>query len=159
MVFDIVFSSFDLILFAKLPILSHNCESGIIASAPLSPPTIVLLPFSPNAVGLVIIPPFAYHCIPSFGIGVLTPAILIVPVLTMCGVLIMLLIPLQTLRIVSFIELNTFDTVPLTELNTLLNVSLILWIIVFTPPIAFETTVLILSNANVAVEVITFHTF
>ena len=96
----------------------QNLSSGRIASAPDSPPTIGKPPFIPNIVGRVIIPPFAYHCMPSFGISVLIPAILIVPVCTICGVLIIPFIPFHTLLIVLFIELKTPDTVFLTELNT-----------------------------------------
>src|SRR5699024_5082740 len=40
--------------------------SGNIASLPASPPTITLLPFIPNAVALLIIPPSLYHSTPNF---------------------------------------------------------------------------------------------
>src|SRR5699024_5789221 len=41
--------------------------NGNIASLPASPPTITLLPFIPNAVALLIIPPSLYHSTPNFG--------------------------------------------------------------------------------------------
>ena len=41
---------------------------GKTASRPASPPTIRLLPFTPNAVGLVKIPPLAYQSMEILGI-------------------------------------------------------------------------------------------